>query len=183
LFENSSSIFQRRFIQLENVFEPEGYSSACPFLYKYFVKSFGCLLASANYIVPADLVELLGQTYFLTKLRLSFSINKTTFALLPEDRDNILGIGELTRMDSRSKGTMERYIWYLDVGWLRVWFFYDIEVPCGLGAPWTSDSGCIYLGEFETVSIDELIECARKEGVPALSHLERIKAQGGIVIE
>lgn len=183
LFENSRSIFQRRFILLEDVFGSDNLSSACPSLYKYFVKAFGCRLASADFTVPAELVKLLDQEYFLTKLRLSFSINKSTFALLPEDRDNNLGIGELFRVDSRSKGVMERYTWYLDIGWLRVWFFYDLEVPCGLGVPWTSDCGCLYLGEFETASLDELIECARKENAPALSHLEEIRSRGGITIE
>jgi hypothetical protein len=92
-------------------------------------------------------------------------------------------MGELIRVDSRSRGPMERYTWHIDIGWLRVWFFYDLEVPDGLGAPWTSDSGCLYIGEFETASLDELIECARKDGAPALSHLERIKSRGGITIE
>jgi hypothetical protein len=90
LFENSSSILQRRFILFENVFGTEKYSSACPFLYKYLVKAFGCRLASANFDVPIDLVKLLDQEHFLTKLRLSFSINKTTFALLAKDRENNL---------------------------------------------------------------------------------------------
>ena len=183
LFENSSTILQRRFILLEDLFGHEYFSSACPSLYKYFVKSFGCCLASAGFSVPSDLVELLKQDYFLTKLRLAFAINKSTFALLPEDRDNNLGIGELIRLDSRSEGVMERYYWHIQIGWLRIWFFYDTEVPCGLGAPWTSDCACLYLGEFETASLEELIECARKDNAPALAHLEAIRDQGGISIE
>ena len=183
LFENSRLIFQRRFILLEEVFGSNNFSSSCPSLYKYFVKAFGCRLASAGFTVPIDLVELLSQDYFLTKLRLSFAINKSTFAMLPEDRDNFLGIGELIRVDSQSKGVMERYTWFLNIGWLRVCFFYYLEIPCGLGVPWTSDSKCLYLGEFESASLDELIECARKDNAPAFSHLEEIKNKGGIIIE
>ena len=183
LFENTSAILQRRFILLEEVFGPDEFSSACPALYKYFVKAFGCRLASAGMPVPSDLVLLLKQEYFLTKLRLSFAINKTTFALLPEDRDNYLGVGDLIRLDSRSKGVMARYIWYMQIGWLRILFFYDIEVPCGLGAPWTSDSACLYVGEFESASLEDLIEYARQDDAPCLAHLEAIRDRGGISIE
>lgn len=182
-FENASLIFQRRFILLEDVFGFEQCSYSCPSLYKYFVKAFGCRLASAGFSVPSDLVELLNQEYFLTKLRLAFAINKSIFILLPKDRDNFLGFGELYRYDSRSKGIKERYNWYIDIGWLRIWFFYDLEVPCGMGAPWTSDGACLYLGEFETASIDELLECARKANAPALAQLEAIREKGGISIE
>lgn len=183
LFENSRSIFKRRFILLEEVFGTDNFSFYCPSLYKYFVKAFGCRLASTGFTVPIDLVELLSQEYFLTKLRLCFAINKSTFAMLPEDRDNFLGIGDLIRVDSHSKGVMERYTWFHNIGWLRVWFLYDLEIPCGLGAPWTSDSGCLYLGEFESASLDELIECARKDNAPALTRLEEIRNNGGIIIE
>lgn len=182
VFQNSSSIFEQRFISLEQVYGQDQYSYSSPYLYKYFVKSFGCRLASINFLVPEDLVELLSQEYFVTKLRLCFAINKTTFAMRPEDRDNFLGIGDLIRVDSRSKGTMERYSWYINVGWLRIWFLYDLEIPCGLGAPWTSDSACLYLGEFESATLDELIENARKDNAPILSHLEEIKNNGGLKI-
>ena len=183
LFENTSAILQRRFILLEDVFGPDNFSSGCPALYKYFVKAFGCRLASAGISVPSDLVELFKQDYFLTKLRLTFAIHKSSFALLPEDRDNYLGIGDLFRLDSRRKGVMERYNWYIQIGWLRVWFFYVTEVPSGLGAPWTSDCACLYLGEFEAASLEELIECARKDNAPCLAHFEAIRNREGISIE
>jgi hypothetical protein len=183
IFENSKIIFENRFIPLELVYENETYSYQCPNLYKYFVKAFGCRLASIDFPVPKDLVDLLDQEYFQTGLRLCFSINKTTFAMLPEDRDNFLGVGDLYRIDSKSQGVMERYSWYINLGWLRIWFFYMEEVPCGLGSAWTSDSACLYLGEFESATLDELIEGARRENAPALAHFENIRKNGGIKIE
>ena len=182
IFENSSSIFERRFIPLELVYGEKNFSYQCPNLYKYFVKSFGCRLASIDISVPKDLVDLLSQDYFLTKLRLCFAINKTTFAMLPEDRSNFLGVGDLMRVDSKSKGIMEKYSWFINIGWLRIWFLYDLDVPCGLGAPWTSDSACLYIGEFESAALDTLIENARKDNAPILSYLEEIKRNGGIKI-
>ncbi len=103
--------------------------------------------------------------------------------MLPEDRVNFLGVGDLYRIDSKSQGIMERYSWFINVGWLRIWFFYMEEVPCGLGAAWTSDSACLYLGEFESATLDEIIEGAKRENAPALAHFENIRKNGGFKIE
>jgi len=149
VFENAEIILQRRFILLEDVFGNDSYSVSCPALYKYFVKAFGCRLSHTGFAVPADLVALLPQERFLTKLRLAFAVNKSLIAFAPEHRDIFLGIGDLIRIDSRSRGVMERYTWHMQIGWLRISFFYDVVVPCGLGAPWVSDCACLYLGEFK----------------------------------
>lgn len=183
IFENSSQIFEKRRIPLWEVYDHETYTYQCPNLYKYFVKTFGCRLASIDVPVPVNLTNLLSQEHFETGLRLSFSINKSTFAMLPKDRDNIQGVGELHRIDSESQGYMERYSWSYDIGWLTIWYFYDLEVPCELVAIWTSDTACIYLGEYESASLDELMEAAKAENTPILSRLELIKKNGGIKIE
>lgn len=183
VFENSKIIFKNRFIPLELVYGTDEFSYQCPNLYKYFVKAFGCRLASSGASVPKDLVKLLSKKYFVTKLRLCFAINETTFAMEPDDRDNFIGVGDITRIDSKSRGAMNRYSWYINLGWLRIWFFYNYDIPCGLGAPWTSDSACLYLGVFQSASLDELIENARKDNSPVLERLEQIKNNGGLKIE
>jgi len=184
VFEHSRETLKRRFILMEEVFGSDNFSSACPAFYKYFVKAFGCRLVNSGMAVPDDLVSLLSKDQFRTKLRLTFAVNKTVFLLEGNDRENYLGLGDLIRMDSRSMGKMERYLWHMQIGWLRVWFFYNTDVPCGIGSAWTSDSACVYLGEFETVSIDQLIEDARRDGRgSALARLEALRDQGGIKIE
>jgi hypothetical protein len=184
VFEHSSETLKRRFILMEEVFGSNNFSAACPALYKYFVKAFGCRLVNSGMTVPDDLVSLLPQSNFRTKLRLTFAVNKTVFLLEENDQENYLGLGDLIRMDSRSMGMMERYLWHMQIGWLRVWFFYNMEIPCGIGSAWTSDSACVYLGEFETVSIDHLIEDARRNGrASALARLEALRNQDGIRIE
>ena len=183
IFNNSGMIFDGRIISLELIYGEEHLSSNMSNLYKYFVKTFGCRLASIDTPIPKDIIESLSQENPSSKLRLSFAINKTTFAMLPEDRENFLGVGDLIRMDSKSKGTLERYEWCLNLGWLRVCFFYDMDIPLGLGTPWASDSKCLYLGEFEIFTLDELIENAKKDNLPVLSHLETLKETGGIEIK
>lgn len=149
VFENSKTTLQRRFILLEEVFGSDTFSVACPALYKYFVKAFGCRLSDAGIPVPPDLVNLLPQEHFLTKLRITFAVNKTMFVLAATGHQDIfLGIGDLLCIDSQ--GVMTPSSWHMQIGWLRISFFYDTPVPCSLGAPWTSDSACLYLGEFET---------------------------------
>lgn len=180
IFENQPAVLERRFIDLYRVFDGDGAIASCPALYKYFVKAFGCRLADAGLAVPRHLVDLLNLDRFLTKLRLAFAVHKTMFAMSPEVRANYLAIGELVRLDSRSLGRMERYVWHLQVGWLRVGFYYDIDVPSGAGAPWTSDSACIYLGEIETSTLDELIEGARRDNAPVLPEWEALRQSGGI---
>jgi hypothetical protein len=184
VFEHSCETLKKRFILMEVVFGSDNFSAACPALYKYFVKAFGCRLANSDIKVPDDLVNLLSQDHFRTKLRLTFAVNKTVFFLEATDRESYLGLGDLIRMDSGSMGIMERYMWHMQIGWLRVWFFYDTEVPCGIGSAWTSDSACVYLGEFESVSIDHLIEDAHRDGRgSAIARLETLRDQGGIKIE
>ena len=183
LFENARVTLQRQFILLEDVFGSTRYGAECPALYKYFAKAFGCRLAHAGEQVPRDIVELLRRDYFQTKLRLAFSVNKSVFAMRPEDRELYLGLGDLIRHDSLSLGEQARYYWHMQIGWLRIGFYYDEAVPPGCGAPWTSDSACLYLGEFEPVSLDEAIELARASGATGLADLEELRDRGGIKVE
>lgn len=184
VFEHSKEILKRRFIMMEKVFGSDSFSAACPALYKYFVKAFGCRLVSSGIMVPDDLVSLLSKDQFCAKLRLTFAVNKTVLFLEENDRENYLGLGDLIRMDSRSMGMMKRYLWHMQIGWLRVWFFYNTDVPCGIGSAWCSNSACVYLGEFETISIDHLIEDAhRRNDDSSLTRLEALRDQDGIKIE
>ena len=183
VFDNTQVVLKRRFILLEDVFGSDLFSAACPALYKYFAKAFGCHLAHVGEQVPQDIVELLQQDYFRTMLRLAFSVNKSAFIMQPEDRDQFLGIGGLNRLDSRSLGKQAKYVWHMQVGWLCIRFFYDDAVPAGLGAPWTSDSACLYLCEFEPITLDEAIETARTSGAPSLADLEALRDRGGIIVE
>ncbi len=178
VFKNERIVLAQRFINLHEVVANDAPTS-CPDLYKYFVKAFGCRLADAGFDVPVHLVELLSQDSYQTKLRMAFSVHKTLFALRREYRQ-LLGLGGLVRLDSLSMGQLERYFFQLHNGWLITGFYYDIEVPPAVGAPWVSDSACIYLGETETATLDELIEAASTGNSSALAELEALRDSGGI---
>lgn len=154
LFENVDVVFQRRFILLNDVFDSDIENGGI-YLYKYFSKIFGCRLADSGEQVPKDIIELLPRDYFETRLRLTFAVNKSLLAM--SYNEEYLGLGDLVRIDSKH-GRMERYIWHIQIGWLRVSFFYDEIVPPGLGAPWVCDIDCLYLGEVEPIPINDLID-------------------------
>ncbi len=130
-----------------------------------------------------DLVRLLTQEHFSTDLTLAFAINKSMFAMDVDSRNQYLGLGDLCRMDSLSLGEMRRYLWHMQIGWLRVSFYYDIDVPDGVGAGWASNSACLYLGEVEPISLDEMIDLAKLNNTPSLRSLEQLRERGGIRIE
>ncbi|XCN72830.1 MAG: hypothetical protein Q3M24_21510 [Candidatus Electrothrix aestuarii] len=178
VFDYSNFIFEVRFIPLELVYGEDELLPQSVNLFKYFVKSFGCRLSYADASVPKDLADLLDKEYFSTKLRLTFSINRVAFAF-PEYFEDFLGVGELYRINSRAKGTMERFNWLVNVGWLRIYFFYDHEIPSGVGAGWTADSSCLYLGEIYAPSLEDyekLIEDAKNnETAEQVDNLTRIK--------
>ena len=182
IFANQSEVLRRRSILFSAVFG-EDCGDRCVDLYKYFVKAFGCKLVDGGERVPRHLVKLLNRKCFRTRLRLVFSVNKTMFAFDKDVRQNYLGVGELIREDSRSRGMMQRYVWHLQVGWLRIWFFYNNHIPAGLGAPWTADAACLYLGEFEPATLDELINSAERDRAEILAEWKALREAGGIRVE
>jgi hypothetical protein len=182
VFEHERLILGRRFINLYEVFGDDNAVESCPALYKYFVKVFGCRLANDGFAVPPHLVTLLSESECVAKLRLGFAVHKTLFAISREHR-GMLGMGPLIRPETTGTNQPERYYFDLRIGWLIVGMYYDIEVPPDVGAPWTSNSGCIYLGEIENSTLDELIEIARRSKAPGLAELEALRNSGGIKVE
>ncbi|MCI5165039.1 MAG: hypothetical protein D3903_02850 [Candidatus Electrothrix sp. GM3_4] len=166
VFDNSDLIYAKRFAPLELVYGEDAWWCQSLNLFKYFVKAFGCRLASAETSVPDDLVDLLDKEYFLTNLRICFSINRVSYTF-PEYFESALGIGNLYQINSRSQGTMERYTWCINISWLRIWFFYAHEIPSCVGASWVADSSCLYFGEFDAPSLeehDQLVKDAEQNG-------------------
>lgn len=147
VFQNERVTLASRVINLCEVYGgPEQAVQSGPNLYRYFVKAFGCALANAGCRTPPRLVSILSQDEFLTNLLVTFTVNKAVFALAPEHRQ-MLGVGGLVRMDSRSTGEMERYFFKLHVGWLVIGFHYDMEIPIESGIPWVCATPIINLGE------------------------------------
>ena len=183
IFENQRDVLRTRQIALLSVYGENAAPASSVNLYKYFVKSFGCRIASAGDRVPSDLKTLLRQGDFQTRLLLTFSVHKAVFAICPEFRNAQVGIGQMTNWYRRSLKTAECYTFFTVIGWLVIEFYYQMDIPDNRGVPWCGDGVLVEVGQIEGPSLDELIELARKSNAPALGTLEELRRQGGIRIE
>ncbi|MFM9956870.1 MAG: hypothetical protein ACKVZJ_02240 [Phycisphaerales bacterium] len=181
VFENRDLVFARRCVNLFEVFGERDAIHAATNLYKYFVKAFGCRLASAGHPVPEHLVALLSHRRFRTKLRLTFAIYKAVFALGSEFRQRAC-LSPLDISDDWGMEHFEQCFFRLNIGWLIIGWNYDIEAAREDGAPWSCDAPIISIGEIEGPTLDKLIAGARRSDAPALPDLEAMRNAGGIRI-
>lgn len=172
---NKSIILKKRFIDFEDV-----YGSDCETgqrnLFKYLVKSFGCRLIDAGYLVPKDLKILLFKVRFQTRLRINFAINDDL--LLLKDIPKMVGKGDLLSTVPGNKNAISQknkywewiftkiqppiYQWSEFFEWMRIFYWYN-KMPDGrLGSIWIADSQFIYFGSDTPLSTEEREELIDK---------------------
>jgi len=145
---NEEMVLRRRFIDFEEVYGV-GWEAAQRDLYKYFAKSFGCRLVDACAVVPADIVELIGQTSFRTRLRLTVAVNEDILLMPSRDRKGFIGKGQLFAWAPRSTpGSADSFTWDEHVSWLTTCYWYNYAPEGAYGSTWIADSKFIYLGSF-----------------------------------
>lgn len=154
-------VLRKRFIDLSEVYGCR-WESQQRDLYKYFTKSFGCRLVDAEIPVPADVVDLIGQERFRTRLRLSFAVNEDILLLPQKDRNGFIGKGVLLGWAlPETPDVCDEFIWDENVSWLTTCYWYN-RVPEGpLGSTWIADSQFLYFGSFAPLddnSRHELLE-------------------------
>lgn len=182
VFDNERQVAGCRHINLVDVFGEAEVVPSCLCLYKYFVKAFGCRLATAGFDVPAHLVASLAQSDFFTRLHLTFAVNTTVLAH-PEALRDLHVLGGLVRLDSRSLGQMERYSFQMHVRWLCIGFYFDVESTLAVGTPWACDSPFISLGEIAGPTLEQLIRDTFDDDAARSSTLEYLRESCGIRIE
>lgn len=161
LLDNKDIILKRRFVNFADVYGPS-FENAQRDLYKYFVKSFGCRLHSANISIPPDLISLFQKESFRTGLRINFSVHEDVLILPKKVRDGFIGKGDLLIWtDENDQTIVNGYTWDENVSWLFVSYWY-LRVPDGrLGSPWVADSQFVYLGSrqsFDKKQREELMQ-------------------------
>lgn len=154
ILTNEKEILARRIIDLASVYKTE-WRQRQTYLYKYFVKLFGCDLAANGMPVPRDLVALLNQDYFLTKLRLHFAVNEDKL-LIQNVPARSIGIGSLatTQRNLKSK-TDPHYVWATYFSFLHVTYMYDWEAQDPIGATWTANTRYLYLGWIAPLTMEQ----------------------------
>lgn len=154
-------VLRKRFIDLSEVYGSR-WESQQRDLYKYFAKSLGCRLVDAGIPVPADVVSLIGQERFRTRLRLSFAVNEDILLLHQKDRNGFIGKGVLLGWAlPETPDVYDEFIWDENVSWLTTCYWYN-RIPEGpLGSTWIADSQFLYFGSFAPLddnSRHELLE-------------------------
>lgn len=168
LLQNEDVILKRRFVDFKDVYGDE-FESSQRNLYKYFVKSFGCMLANDGYSIPEDLPALLPKKRFKTRLRITFSVHEDF--LLPLNGFKILGNGPLMtlvplqetrptwlekwRAKNYGRTRPLQYQYSKNFKWLYVWFWYRILPDGRLGSTWIADSQYVYLGSHKVLSDED----------------------------
>ncbi|NMF90230.1 hypothetical protein [Aromatoleum petrolei] len=143
---NEGLVLRRGFIDFEEVYG-DGWEDSQRNLYKYFVKSFGCRLIDAETAVPEDMVELLSQAKFRTRLRLSFAVNEDILILPEKYRCGFIGKGDLLTWASRSAPSPdESFTWNEHVSWLTIYYWYNRAPDGAYGSEWIANAKFIYLG-------------------------------------
>jgi hypothetical protein len=143
----SSDVLERRLIDFNDVYVAD-FEQKQSYLFKYFVKLFGCDLRSVNHKVPDDLPYLLNKKQFKTALKISFAVNENN---LGHSDPNLFGMGigplivhQKSETDSQPLG----YIWSIFFSFLHIFFWYNYVPDGPYGAPWIANSRYIYLGSF-----------------------------------
>lgn len=171
VFENEQIILNTRLIDLQDVYGSDVAGRRQVDLYKYFVKCFGCTLAEIGVRVPRHLVGLIQKERFQTALRITLAVNRSMFYVDEDLRTKYLGRGGIQRIVDRRWWIPDGRVWHLQIGWLRIGFWYMHAPWPRHGASWTADSTCLYLGDIEPASHDELVAIAESDGSPALEEL------------
>lgn len=140
-------ITKKRMIDFKEIYQenfPEGQTN----LFKYFVKIFGCDLSENGFLVPPDIVNIINEMFFMTRLKITLSINENI--VLSDNPTSLLyGNGYLITTDSNLKSRLEidtKYRFEIDLSYLRVNFFYNTFTDIGLGSEWIADKRYLYLG-------------------------------------
>ncbi|HET9137704.1 MAG TPA: hypothetical protein VFO76_13815 [Candidatus Kapabacteria bacterium] len=139
--ENEAKIVADKFIDFEEIYS-EQWELQQRNLFKFFTKSIGCRINNIPRPVPRDLKRLLYKDHFLTRLKISFSINE----YIVENRIPLLGKDDMVgNLNNPSFFNIfyeltERFLW------LEINYWYNRKPIRNVGAPWVADSKFIYLG-------------------------------------
>jgi hypothetical protein len=168
ILENEEQILKHRAIDFHDVYG-ESFEVGQRNLYKYFVKLFGCDLAYSKMPVPDDLITLLPQDYFRTRLRITFAVNQDKL-LMPDAKARPIGIGDLLIFRENIIGEkFPRFRWDTYFSFLHIFYWYGVEPDGPLGAKWTADSRYLYLGYFyplDPASRQEMVDLISKNPAP-----------------
>lgn len=151
VFKNEKVIIGERIIHLQQIF-PKDRKRKQLDLFKFLIKSFGCVLNSAKLPVPSELVDALNGQNVKNNLYVVMSI--------PERND--IPLTEIKGASNYNLQSLEplpsNYTWGQSRKWLCITYWYNRIHPPELGQKWTGKSKEIVLGVFPKSEENEITE-------------------------
>ncbi|MBB1299197.1 hypothetical protein [Pseudoalteromonas sp. SR41-7] len=155
VYQNESDILRKRFIDFTDVYGDD-FEEGLVSLYRYLAKSFGCRLYDAGQTVPDDIITLLRQAPFKTRLRLTLAVNEDILLMSHEDRKGFIGKGDLGLWTDRENPSVcTGYTWSEHVSWFLFNYWYIREPDGSTGSTWYANSRFVYLGAISVLSEKE----------------------------
>lgn len=148
--DNKEHILEKRMIKFIDVYG-ENAESEQRFLYKYFIKSFGCRIVETGRKVPKHLADIFDKNVFEINLFITFAVNEDKVNL-PEEL-KMIGNGDLIYSKDDAGNFSATYYEYYS--YLHICYWFNCDWDHGLGARWTADSLFLYLGSFSPLTFEQ----------------------------
>jgi len=129
------------------------------YLFKYFVKAFGCRIADAGQPVPNDLRKIFADQYPAQSFAICLAVDEDEVEKPAESR-NRLGIGHLVH--STSEGAEIRFAASSRYRWLLVSYWYNWGPYGPVGEPWHTNQQFLCLGSYR--KDDGQVKVQREDG-------------------
>ena len=142
---NAREVLKTRFISLKNIYHSNARRKA-KYLYKYFLKSYGCKLIENGHSVPNEIVDAVKNIKFElpNPLLLTFSI----YGNYPEKEKGFHGLimsHDLNLVTDNYTG-QEKITFAQSIAWFTVSFWFNHNINNNLGEPWFGKRKFIKLG-------------------------------------
>jgi hypothetical protein len=141
---NTAPILARRQLSFRAIYGAEWRMRQLD-LFRYFTKAFGCRIADAGRLVPADLISVMYQDQFQTALWVCIAINEDVLKLDHEEW-KILQLGHLITNDPATR--FQRYATAYFYKWLVFTYWYGWGPYGAVGERWCADLEYLALGSY-----------------------------------
>ena len=148
---NTDTILALRRIDLRDVFGTCGRKRRRN-LFNYFLKSFGCRLASCGVTVPPEIQRAIHGDPVPTTLVLTFSVYEP-LANISTALEKIAVVHRLEGTKDALTGEYDDLNWGISYGWFTVAFWYRKRHNPTMGDPWNGQSRHIVLGSLNDAAI------------------------------
>lgn len=139
-----TALFSRRQLDFASIYG-SSWRKQQAFLFKYFVKAFGCRIADSGQPVPNELRNIITDQAPAQSFAICFAVDEDEVEKPDESRSR-LGIGHLVH--SAGEGAAVRFATSSRYRWLLISYWYNWGPYGPVGEPWCTDQQFLCLGSY-----------------------------------